>query len=205
MGTECISEALLFQGPGRREIRADFDGGDISSDAGALLLREVEHRTGIIEQFSQCFDDHRDPCRIEHSARDLIAQRVFGMALGYEDLNDHEDLRFDPLLATVVGKTDPKGLKRSRLRDRGAGLAGKKPLQDRRRQSTSTANLVGQLDSAEIASTLDEVCTDYTSRSQSPRLRPLLAVRSLIRTCTGSLPRRRAGSWSCSSPNHATW
>ena len=128
MGTECISEALLFQGPGGREIRADFDGGDISSDAGALLLREVERRTEIIEQFSQCFDDHRDSRRIEHSVRDLLAQRVFGIALGYEDLNDHEDLRFDPLLATVVGKTDPKGLKRSRLRDRGSGLAGKNTL-----------------------------------------------------------------------------
>ena len=128
MRTECSSEPLLFQGPGRREIRADFDGGDISSDAGALLLREVEQHTGIIEQFSQCFDDHRDPRRTEHSVRDLVAQRVFGIALGYEDLNDHEDLRVDPLLATVVGKTDPKGLKRLRLRDRGAGLAGKNTL-----------------------------------------------------------------------------
>ncbi len=128
MGTECKSEALIFQGPGRREIRADFDGGDISSDGGALLLREVEQHAGIIDQFSQCFDDHRDPGRIEHSVRDLIAQRVFGIALGYEDLNDHDDLRFDPLLATVVGKTDPKGQQRSRLRDRGAGLAGKNTL-----------------------------------------------------------------------------
>ncbi len=128
MGTECSSEALLFQGPGRREIRADFDGGDISSDAGALLLREVEQRTEIIEQFTQCFDDHRDSRRIEHSVRDLLAQRVYGIALGYEDLNDHDDLRFDPLLATVVGKTDPKGQKRSRIRDRGAGLAGKNTL-----------------------------------------------------------------------------
>ena len=74
MGTECSSEALVFQGPGRREIRADFDGGDISSDAGALLLREVEQRTEIIEQFSQCFDDHRDSRRIEHSVRDLLAR-----------------------------------------------------------------------------------------------------------------------------------
>jgi len=128
MGTECISEPLIFQGPGRREIRADFDGGDISSDGGALLLREVEQRTRIIELFSQCFDDHRDSRRTEHSVRDLIAQRTFGIALGYEDLNDHEDLRFDPLLATVVGKTDPKGCKRARRRDRGAGLAGKNTL-----------------------------------------------------------------------------
>lgn len=88
-----------------------------------MLLQETEERTRIIEQFSHCFDDHRDETRIEHSVRDLLAQRVFGIALGYEDLNDHDDLRFDPLLATAVGKEDPKGLKRLRERDRGAGLA----------------------------------------------------------------------------------
>ena len=123
MATECTGAALLFQGPSRREIRADFDGGDISSDGGVLLLQETEERTKIIEQFSYCFDDYRNETRIEHSVRDLLAQRVFGIALGYEDLNDHDDLRFDPLLATAVGKDDPKGLKRLRERDRGAALA----------------------------------------------------------------------------------
>jgi hypothetical protein len=88
-----------------------------------LLLQEVEERTEIIEQFALCFDDHRDPARVEHTVRDLLAQRVFGIALGYEDLNDHDELRFDPLLATAVGKRDPKGLKRARARDRGVSLA----------------------------------------------------------------------------------
>ena len=118
----------MFQGTGRREIRADFNGGDITSDAGVLLLQEVERRCAIVEQFTHCFDDHRDPDRIEHSVRDLIAQRVFGLALGYEDLNDHDELRFDPLLAAAIGKADPKGTKRARKRDAGASLAGKSTL-----------------------------------------------------------------------------
>jgi hypothetical protein len=128
MATECTSGGLLFQGPGRREIRADFNGGDITSDAGVLLLQEVERRCAIVEQFAHCFDDHRNPDRIEHSVQDLIAQRVFGLALGYEDLNDHDELRFDPLIAAAIGKADPKGTKRARKRDEGASLAGKSTL-----------------------------------------------------------------------------
>ena len=128
MATECTSGGLVFQGVGRREIRADFNGGDITSDSGVLLLREVERRCGIIEQFAHCFDDHRDPRRVEHGVRELLAQRVFGLALGYEDLNDHDELRFDPLLAAAIGKADPRGARRSRERDQGAGLAGKSTL-----------------------------------------------------------------------------
>ncbi|MFO1052554.1 MAG: IS1380 family transposase [Planctomycetota bacterium] len=128
MATECTSGGLLFQGVGRREIRADFNGGDITSDAGVLLLQEVEQRCAIIEQFAHCFEDHRDARRVEHGVRELVAQRIFAIALGYEDLNDHDDLRFDPLLATAVGSGDPKGSRRRRDRDRGAGLAGKSTL-----------------------------------------------------------------------------
>ena len=107
---------LDFDALGPRQILASFDGGDISSDGGALLLRQVEQATGIIRQFAACFTDHRDPEKIEHPLGHLIAQRVYALALGYEDLNDHDDLRHDPLLATVVGKDDPKG--ESRRRDR---------------------------------------------------------------------------------------
>ena len=128
MGTECSGRSLSFHGVGRREIVARFDGGDITSDAGALLLRETEQRTKIIEQFAACFNDHRSPLLIEHPAKDLVAQRVLGLALGYEDLNDHDDLRCDPLLAVAVGKTDPKGERRARERDRGKALAGKSTL-----------------------------------------------------------------------------
>jgi hypothetical protein len=112
---------------GGREVRAVFDGGDISSDGGGLLLREVERHTRIIEQFSGCFTDHRASWLIEHSVRDLVAQRVLALALGYEDLNDHDALRHDPLLAALVGKLDPKGERRS-ARDRGKALAGKSTL-----------------------------------------------------------------------------
>jgi hypothetical protein len=113
---------------GSREVLADFDGGDISSDGGALLLRETERLTGIIRQFAACFTDHRKADLVEHSAEELIAQRVYALALGYEDLNDHDDLRTDPLLATIVGKGDPTGKTRPRTRDRGKPLAGKSTL-----------------------------------------------------------------------------
>jgi Transposase DDE domain group 1 len=128
METQCNSAYLDFPMLGRREILADFDGGDISSDGGALLLRKTEQLTAIIRQFAACFTDHRDPDLIEHPVADLIAQRVYALALGYEDLNDHDDLRRDPLLAAVVGKLDPAGQTRRRCRDRGKALAGKSTL-----------------------------------------------------------------------------
>lgn len=128
MGTECNAESLLFHPLGRRDVVARFDGGRITSDAGGLLLRETERLTGIIRQFSSCYTDHRDPDRIEHTVEQLIAQRVYGLALGYEDLNDHDDLRHDPLLAVLVGKTDPLGRDRHREQDRGKALAGKSTL-----------------------------------------------------------------------------
>src|SRR4051812_47179538 len=128
MTTECNSAYLDFPMLGSREVLADFDGGDISSDGGALLLRQTERLTGIIRQFAACFTDHRNPDLTEHTAEELIAQRVYALALGYEDLNDHDDLRRDPLLAAVVGKTDPTGKTRQRNRDHGKALAGKSTL-----------------------------------------------------------------------------
>ena len=128
MPTECNTDRLAFQPLGRREVVGAFDGGTISSDAGGLLLREVERRTGIIQQFAACFVDHRDPGLIEHTVQELLAQRIYGLALGYEDLNDHDQLRRDPLLATLVGKEDPTGQDRTRKRDRGKPLAGKSTL-----------------------------------------------------------------------------
>jgi Transposase DDE domain group 1 len=128
MSTECNSTYLDFPMLGSREVLADFDGGDITSDGGALLLRETERLTGIIRQFAACFTDHRNPDLVEHTVDELIAQRVYALALGYEDLNDHDDLRSDPLLATVVGKSDPTGKARQRSRDRGKPLAGKSTL-----------------------------------------------------------------------------
>ena len=89
--TECNQTTFAFHPLGSRAVVARFDGGTITSDAGGLLLREVERRTGILRQFAGCFTDHRDPDLIEHTAAELVAQRVYALALGYEDLNDHDD------------------------------------------------------------------------------------------------------------------
>jgi hypothetical protein len=126
--TQCIPEQMEFQGLARRKVVADFSGGRVTSDAGGLLLREVEQGAGILERFSECFVDYRDQDQIEHSVTELVSQRVYGIALGYEDINDHDDLRNDVLLATLVGKTDPTGSARLRRRDRGYPLAGKSTL-----------------------------------------------------------------------------
>jgi len=126
--TECRSERVRFHALGSREVRAGFDGGDISSDAGGLLLREVEKRTGIVERLAACFRDYRDPRWVEHSVVQLVAQRVYGLCLGYEDLNDHDELRSDPLLAVLVEQSDTRGERRKRARDRGQALAGKSTL-----------------------------------------------------------------------------
>src|SRR4051812_1728925 len=128
MTTECNPAYLDFPMLGSRQVLADFDGGAISSDGGALLLRATERLTGIIRQFAACFTDHRATDLIEHSVEHLLAQRAYALASGYEDLNDHDDLRRDPWLATVVGKDDPTGKARQRRRDRGKALAGKSTL-----------------------------------------------------------------------------
>src|SRR5512143_258308 len=128
MTTECNAAYLDFPMLGSRQVLADFDGGDLASDGGALLRRETERLTGIIRQFAGCFTDHRNPDLTEHPVEHLPAQRVHGLALGYEDLNDRDGLRRDPLLATVVGKDDPTGETRQRQRDQGKPLAGKSTL-----------------------------------------------------------------------------
>lgn len=125
---ECKRRQLTFQRLASRAVVAEFSGGTITSDAGALLLGELEARLGIVSRFAACFSDHRDPERIEHSVGELLAQRVFALCLGYEDLNDHDLLRCDPLLATIVGKADPTGQDRRRAGDRGSALAGKSTL-----------------------------------------------------------------------------
>ncbi|MGD2108540.1 MAG: IS1380 family transposase [Phycisphaerae bacterium] len=128
MCAQCNQESFAFHALGRREVVARFDGGRISSDAGGLLLREAERITGTIGQFAACFTDHRNPDLIEHTVEELLAQRLYALSLGYEDLNDHDDLRHDPLLAVLAGKRDPLGQSRGRERDRGKALAGKSTL-----------------------------------------------------------------------------
>ena len=123
--TECTQTQFSFATECRREVVANFDGGTITTEAGALLLHRVEQKTGILRQFAGCFRDYRDRSRIEHSVAELLRQRVYGLALGYEDLNDHDQLRADPLLAMLSGKADVEGRQRRRRRDRGKAGAGR--------------------------------------------------------------------------------
>ena len=128
METQCNGVLFDFQGQNRRDVVATFDGGTITTDGGALLLGEVERITGIIAGFAACFSDHRDADLIEHTVEQLIAQRIYALAVGYEDLNDHDQLRNDTLLALLAGKDDPTGNDRPRERDKGKALAGKSTL-----------------------------------------------------------------------------
>lgn len=105
--TECNRRRMVFRAGDRREVVANFDGGMISSDGGVLLLREVDGRLRLLERLSRCFSDERSPLLIKHRVDELVAQRVYALALGYADLNDHEQLREDPLLAVVAGKSKP--------------------------------------------------------------------------------------------------
>jgi hypothetical protein len=123
-----VQPLAMPQELGGRELVCRFDGGDITSDGGALLLKHLEQRTSIVRRFAACFQDYRRPDLIEHPLLDLIMQRVFGLALGYEDLNDHDELRRDPMLAVALGKDDVKGERRRRAQDRGKALAGKSTL-----------------------------------------------------------------------------
>jgi len=126
--TDCSQKVFEFQGLSRRKVQVDFRGGQVSSDGGGLLLREVERRRGWVRDFAACFCDYRDQRWVEHSVRSMAGQRVFGLALGYEDLNDHEHLRADPLLAVLCEKADPSGADRWRQEDKGKPLAGKSTL-----------------------------------------------------------------------------
>lgn len=128
MRTECNTERIEFQRHNRREVVGRFDGGAISSDAGGLLLREVNEGARVIEQAAACFTDYRDEALIEHTVAELVAQRAYALALGYEDLNDHDALRHDPLIAVLVGKSDPTGEDRKRDEDKGKALAGRSTL-----------------------------------------------------------------------------
>lgn len=136
-----ISQPLGTPGNlGGRELVWRFDGGDITSDGGALVLKALEEKTSIVRRFAACFEDYRNPDQIEHPLLDLIAQRVYGLALGYEDLNDHDELRSDPMLAVALSKDDVKGERRRREQDRGKALAGKSTLN---RLELTAADYVG--------------------------------------------------------------
>jgi Transposase DDE domain group 1 len=104
MQTECSAEPSVFGRVEGRPVVAEFDGGTLTSDAGGLLLGAADRRLDLVRRLAGCFRDVRDARFVEHSVATLVGQRVFGIALGYEDLNDHDELRHDPLMATLAGK-----------------------------------------------------------------------------------------------------
>lgn len=102
--TDCIPEQFKFEVEKSRPVVVNFKGGTVTSDAGLSLIAELDLKRKITSRFATCFKDYREPNRIEHSVQNLIAQRVYGLIMGYEDLNDHEELRHDLMFALAVGK-----------------------------------------------------------------------------------------------------
>src|SRR5271167_4040229 len=121
MPTECSAEQFDFGTVEGRAVEAGFDAGLVTSDAGALLLGATDRAIGMIDRFAACFHDERRADLIEHEVVTLVGQRVFGIALGYEDLNDHDELRHDPLMAVLAGKLEAR-------REDCAPVAGKSTL-----------------------------------------------------------------------------
>src|SRR3954447_23938123 len=107
LATECTQSSFEFDGVWSRSVVARFDGGQITSNSGGLLLQQVDKRIGLLHRFSNCFRDGREQRRVRHGVREMLAQRIYGLALGYEDLNDHEQLREDPLLMLLAGSAQP--------------------------------------------------------------------------------------------------
>ena len=104
MPTECTPRLFAFEEVEGKAVVAGFDGGEITSNAGALLLGQVDRGVSVVKRFAACFTDRRDPRFVEHQVETLVGQRIFALALGYEDLNDHDELRKDPTLAVLAGK-----------------------------------------------------------------------------------------------------
>jgi hypothetical protein len=121
MPTQCSRDLFGYEAVEGRQVVAAFDGGEVTSDAGGLLLGATDRAIGLVGRFAACFADGRAQSQVEHTVEALVAQRVFGIALGYEDLIDHDQLRFDPVLATLAGRLEAK-------RQNCAPLAGKSTL-----------------------------------------------------------------------------
>ena len=122
MPPECGARRFEFEAVAGRAVVAGFDGGAITLDAGALLLGQVDRGLGLVRRFARCFGDRRDARYVEHRVETLVGQRIFGLVLGYEDLNDHDELRKDPVFAVPAGKLRPV------LRTNCEALAGKSTL-----------------------------------------------------------------------------
>lgn len=128
MSAECSTTGTLFPDIAGRDAVVRFDAGDVTSDGGVVLLERADRRTDLMRRFALCFRDHRNPERIEHTVRQLVTQRVFGLCLGYEDVSDHDAIGKDPLLAAVCGRSEgalagKSTLSRLELTKRGASAA----------------------------------------------------------------------------------
>ena len=119
---------MLFQDLGSHQVVADFTGGRLSSDGGVLFLRQADQNLGLTLALARCFVDRRDARYVDHALVELLAQRIYAQSLGWEDVNDHQRLRLDPLLAVACGKEDPLGLDRLHPADRGIALAAPSTL-----------------------------------------------------------------------------
>ena len=108
MPTDCSPDLFGFAAVEGREVVAGFDGGNITSDAGGFLLGATNRAIGLVDRFAACFRDYRRQEFIEHEVATLVGQRIFGIALGYEDLNDHDQLRHDPIMAVLAGKLEAR-------------------------------------------------------------------------------------------------
>ena len=104
ISTQCIPEQFTFGRVKSRQVVVNFNGGTITSDAGLTLIAALDQKRQITSRFAACFQDYRDPKRVEHTLETLVAQRVYGLVQGYEDLNDHDQLRHDPMFAVALGK-----------------------------------------------------------------------------------------------------
>ena len=102
--TECNQEVFSFASHFSRRVEASFTAGRVSSDGGALLLRQTDGKIGLLKRVASCFTDRRSPLLVQHQLGEMLSQRIYGLALGYEDLNDHEQLRHDPLMAVLSGR-----------------------------------------------------------------------------------------------------
>ena len=166
--TDCKNQPLLFQDLGSRQVAAGFSGGTLSSDGGVLLLRPADEQWGVTRALAGCFQDVRDQRFVDHAVQEWVAQRVYGLARGYEDLHDHERLRLDPLLATACNKVDPLGADRFFAHHRGVALAG-----------AATLNRL-------------ELSSNRHSRCHKLPHDPLKIQAALLRTGGRGLPRRAA-------------
>ena len=123
-----LTQGICFDNLGGRKVVVDFSGGNLSNDGGVLMLRQIDRGLGVTRSLAGCFGDSRQQALVDHSRQNLLAQRIYSQALGYEDLNDHDQLRCDPLMAVGVGKEDPLGMDRRLPQHRGKALAGASTL-----------------------------------------------------------------------------